>query len=72
MPNDLDKHGHEFIFLLEKKTHHKIDKLFMSFEKNLTQEFWFYSSSVTWLTKIGRFILVFPHFGVPPNYLEVQ
>ena len=28
--------------------------------------FLFYSSSVTWLTKKGRFILVYPHFGVPP------
>ena len=30
-----------------------------------------YSSSVTWLTKRGHFILLFPHFGVPSNHLEV-
>ena len=36
MPNDLDKHGHDFL-KERKKTRIKIDKLFIFFE-NLTKE----------------------------------
>ena len=51
MPNDLDKHGHEF--LKEKKNRIKIDKLFIFFE-NLTKEFWFFFSKPGGYSKKSR------------------